>query len=177
MTERATRPARPTAQDLMREIELVIPLGMSVGAAAAAIEAAEVEIAPVVDSRGRCVGVFTPADYRRWLERPDAEPELGPGRFPVNGSARADEVRYHITGQFAAVMPDTGVRELLHCLDGSADPFLIVMDRQARPRGIVCPLDVLVAESNAARSGTGSPQPAEERYARGILRRRAANPV
>ncbi len=153
MTRRATRPAQSTAQDLMREIELVIPLGMNIGTAAAALEAAEIGGAPVVDSRGRCVGVFTAADYGRWLDRPDPEPELAPDHSPVNGPARADEVRYHITGQFTAVTPDTGVQELRHRLDGAADPFLVVLDRQARPRGVVRAVDLPAAESSAARVG------------------------
>jgi CBS-domain-containing membrane protein len=154
MTGRTTRPTRLTARDLMRESELVIPLGMSVGAAAAALEAAEIEIAPVVDSRGRCVGVFTADDYQRWLDRSDPKPELVPGRSRVNGPTRADEVRYHITGQFTAVMPDTGVQELRHRLDGTEDQFLVVLDRQARPRGVVCARDLLVTKSNTARVGS-----------------------
>lgn len=152
MTERDPRPAPPTAQDLMRETELVIPLGMSVGAAAGLLEAIGGGVAPVVDSRGRCVGVFTAADYQRWLERSGSDDNPVPERHPVTGSASVNEVRYHITGRFAAALPDTGVQELMHRLDGAVDPFLVVLDRQARPRGIVCALDVLVAESDCTRA-------------------------
>jgi CBS-domain-containing membrane protein len=147
MKQLATRSARLTAWDLMRETELVIPLEMNVGAAAELLEAAGGGVAPVVDSRGRCVGVFTAADYLRWLDRAGSDAEPAPERDPVAGLAFADEVRFHVTGQFVAVMPDAGVQELLHRLDGAADPFLIVLDRQARPRGIVCALDVLVADA------------------------------
>jgi CBS-domain-containing membrane protein len=145
MTERHPRPAPATARDLMRETELLIPLGMGVGAAGRLLDEAGCGIAPVVDSRGRCVGVFTAADHRRWLDRvgPDADP--APGHHP------ADQVRYHITGRFVAAMPDAGVQELLHHLDGAADPFLVVLDRQARPRGIVCALDVLAAAADRTR--------------------------
>jgi CBS domain-containing protein len=152
MTERHPRPAPPTAQDLMRETELLIPLEMSVGAAAGLLDAAGCGVAPVVDSRGRCVGVFTAADYRRWLDRVGSDADLVPGHHPVTMSASADEVRYHITGRFAAATPDAGVQELLHRLEAVADPFLVVLDRQARPRGIVCALDVLVAESGCRRT-------------------------
>ena len=146
MTERHPRPAPPTARDLMRETELLIPLGMSVGAAGGLLDAAGCGVAPVVDSRGRCVGVFTAADYRRWLDRVGSDADL------VTGPASADEVRFHITGRFAAATPDAGVGELLHRLDAAADPFLVILDRQARPRGIVCALDVLVAESDCTRA-------------------------
>jgi CBS-domain-containing membrane protein len=146
MSKRNPRPVTPTARDLMRETELLIPLGMSVGAAGGLLEAVGCGVAPVVDSRGRCVGVFTAADYRRWLDRVGSDTDM------VTGPASADEVRFHITGQFAAAMPEAGVQELLHRLDAASDPFLVILDRQARPRGIVCALDVLVAESDCTRS-------------------------
>jgi CBS-domain-containing membrane protein len=143
MTERDPRTAPPTAGDLMRETELVFPLSMSVGAAARLLEAVGVGLAPVVDSRGRCVGVFTAADYRRWLDRTDRDAEAAP--------AGADEVRHHMTREFGLATPAIGVQELLHRLGTAPDPFLVVLDRQRRPRGIVCALDVLVAESNRTR--------------------------
>jgi CBS-domain-containing membrane protein len=146
MTERDPRAAPPTAGDLMRETELVIPLAMSVGAAARLLEAVGVGIAPVVDSVGRCVGVFTVAYYRRWLDRADRDTEAAP--------AGTDEVRHHMTRRFGLATPATGVQELLHRLGAAPDPFLVVLDGQRRPRGIVCALDVLVAESNAARVGS-----------------------
>lgn len=135
MTERC--PAPLTARELMREPEVLIPLGMSVGAAASLLEAVGCGAAPVVDSRGRCVGVFTAADYRRWLDHDGA----------VVGSVFTDAVRHHISGRFTAAASDAGVRELLNLLKTGGDQFLVVLDWQGRPRGIVCALDVLVAES------------------------------
>jgi CBS-domain-containing membrane protein len=155
MTERHPQPAPAAARDLMRETELLIPAGMSVGAAGGLLDAAGCGVAPVVDSRGRCVGVFTTADYQRWLDRVGSDADLVPGHHPVTMSASANEVRHHITGRFAAATPDAGVQELLHRLDAAEDPFLVILDRQARPRGIVCALDVLVAESNRTRAGGG----------------------
>src|SRR5687768_4557906 len=83
MNERHAPPAPPTARDLMRETELLIPLGMSVGEAGELLDAAGCGVAPVVDSRGRCVGVFTTADYRRWFDRVESDADLVPGRHPV----------------------------------------------------------------------------------------------
>jgi CBS-domain-containing membrane protein len=130
----------------MRETELLIPLGMSVGAAVGLLEAVGCGVAPVVDSRGRCVGLFTAADYRRWLDRVGSDTDMD------TRPASADEVRFHITGRFAAATPEAGVQELLQRLDAASDPFLVILDRQARPRGIVCALDVLMAESDCTRS-------------------------
>jgi hypothetical protein len=75
-----------------------------------------------------------------------------PERPLVIGSTSSDEVRYFMTCRFAVATHGTGVQELLYLLNAAADPFLVVLDRQWRPRGIVCALDVLVAESNCARA-------------------------
>ena len=53
----------------------------------------------------------------------------------------------------AVATPEARVPELRHRLSDGADPFLVVLDWQGRPRGIVCALDVLVAESNSGRMG------------------------
>ncbi len=144
----------PTARDLMRETAFVIPLRMSVRAAAGLLEAAEVGVAPVVDYRGRCVGVFTTADYRRWLARSGPDAKDLSGRHTVVVAKSRNEVRYHMS-RFSVATPETGVQELLHCLNEGEDPFLVVVDRQQRPRGIVCALDVLVAEANWTHAGSG----------------------
>jgi CBS-domain-containing membrane protein len=147
MTDHHPLPSAATARDLMREIPLAIPSGMSVGAAASLLDAVGTSVAPVIDSGGRCVGLFTTSDYRRWLAGPDGA-VVPPARFP-------DEVRYHMTRRFAVATLEAGVHELLHRLSWAVDPFLVVLDRQRRPRGIVCALDVLVAESDRTRAGGG----------------------
>ena len=60
-------PASPTARDLMREWRVALRPDLSVGAAAGLLDGAGADAAPVVDSSGRCVGVFTAGDYRREL--------------------------------------------------------------------------------------------------------------
>ena len=115
------------------------------------LEAAEVGVAPVVDYRGRCVGVFTTADYRRWLACAGPDVEDSSVRRPVPAAKSRNEVRYHMS-RFSVATPETGVQELLHCLSEGENLFLVVVDRQQRPRGIVCALDVLVAESNRTRA-------------------------
>ena len=59
-------------------------------------------------------------------------------------SAR-DEVGHHMTRRFAVASLEAGVHELVHRLDGVGGPHLVVLDRQRRPRGIVCALDVVAA--------------------------------
>jgi CBS-domain-containing membrane protein len=59
-----------------------------------------------------------------------------------------------MTRRFAAATPSAQVPELLHRLREAPEPFLVVLDGQRRPMGIVCALDVLVAasESNGSRA-------------------------
>jgi hypothetical protein len=40
----------------------------------------------------------------------------------------------------------------LYRLDGATDAFLIVIDRRARQRGVVCAIDHLVGESKCTRA-------------------------
>jgi CBS domain-containing protein len=145
----SNRAPRPTARDLMREWRVTLPPGMSVRAAAGLLRAVGADAAPVVDSTGRCVGLFTAADYRRWLADESPLTDVytdGQLVVPVGGT-----VREHMTRRFGVSTPEADVPELLHRLRAAAEPFLVVLDRLRRPVGVVCGLDVLVAESNANR--------------------------
>jgi CBS-domain-containing membrane protein len=144
MTELQPPLGLPTARDLMKEWNVHIPFRMSVSAAAGLLEAAQVGVAPVVDYRGRCVGLFTVGDYRRWWERGGPDAEEDPARQAAPGTRSRNEVRYHMTRRFAVATPETDVPELLHRLSGGTDPFLVVLDRHQRPRGMVFALDVLL---------------------------------
>jgi CBS-domain-containing membrane protein len=149
MTKRFPRPAGRTARELMREWEVVLPGGMHARAAAGLLYAVGVDVAPVVGSSGRCVGVFSARDYRRALNRARAGGAGGPILFPARPAA---EVRDHMTRRFAAAGLEAGADELLHRLARAAAPYLVVLDRQRRPRGVVCGLDVLAAGATRART-------------------------
>lgn len=146
---KSARPPGLTARDLMREWPATLPPGMRVTAAAGLLAAVGTDAAPVVDSDGRCVGLFTAGDYRRWLA----------GEAPVMDVFSAgqvvatdDKVRDHMTRRFGTAAPEAGISELLLLLRAAADPFLVVLDQEGRPAGVVCGLDVLVAEANAVPS-------------------------
>jgi CBS-domain-containing membrane protein len=144
---------RQTARNLMHGARVVVPAGMSVRSAAEVLEAARLRAVPVVDSDGRCVGLFAAHHYRRWADQPaDAAEVVSDWQLVAPGS---DEVQDHMSRRFAAVTPDAGVPELLHRLRGAADPFLVVLDRQRRPKGVVCGMDVLAAEANGSRDSAG----------------------
>jgi CBS domain-containing protein len=134
--------AAPTAQNLMRPWPVTLAPEMSVSAAAGRLAATGADTAPVVDSSGRCVGLFTAADYRRWLTAAAPVTDV----FSEGQMVPAvDRVGDHMTRLFTTAAPEAGVPELLQRLSAAPDPFLVVLDRQRRPVGVVCGLDVLVA--------------------------------
>ncbi|MBN9522698.1 CBS domain-containing protein [bacterium] len=159
MTDRHPLPSATTARDLMKEIPLVIPSGTSVGAAASLLDAAGTSVAPVTDAGGRCVGLFGTANYRRWLEHDRTRGEVVTEWQTVPPVAAPDVVGYHMTRRFAVATPEADVHELVHRLNGVKDPYLVVLDRQRRPRGIVCAHDVRAAEAGGV-SAPGGRRPA-----------------
>jgi CBS-domain-containing membrane protein len=139
----------PAARHLMRPWRVTLSPQTSMTAAAAALAASGAEAAPVVGADGRCVGVFTAGDYRRWLTTKAPVSDV----FSEGQMVAADDrVCDHMSRRFATTGPDADARELLRRLAAAADPFLVVLDRRHRPVGVVCGLDVLVAESNGARA-------------------------
>jgi CBS domain-containing protein len=137
MTARHPLPPTKTARDLMTEPPLVLPARMGVAAAASLLDAARARVAPVVDPRGRCVGLFGAADYRRWLDHRRTRNDVVTEWQAVPGVTTPDEVGYHMTRRFIVATPEAGVRELAHRLNGTKEPYLVILDRQRRPRGIV----------------------------------------
>jgi CBS-domain-containing membrane protein len=132
----------------MREWRVTLPPGMSVTAASGLLSAVGAEAAPVIDSDGRCVGLFTAGGYRRWLagEAPVTD-VFSAGQMIATG----DKVRDHMARRFGTVTPDAGISELSLRLRAAADPFLVVLDQEGRPVGVACGLDILIAEANAVR--------------------------
>ena len=152
MTEPHPDRSPPTARDLMKEVRAVIPHGMSVGDAAVVLASADVEAAPVVDSAGRCVGLFRAGDFRRWATGPGVPGDVVSDWQLVPAPRVPDEVRFHMTRRYGVATPGAGVAELMHRLRAVPDPFLVVLDRQQRPQGLVFAIDLLRAESAARRA-------------------------
>jgi CBS-domain-containing membrane protein len=71
---------------------------------------------------------------------------IAPVGQTIRPAGTPDEVRNHMTRRFTAATPGISVQELRRGLSAAADPFLVVLDHQRRPRGVVCGLDVVVAE-------------------------------
>src|SRR5438034_1050515 len=58
-----------TAADLMSQTVVTVPQEMSLQAAAHLLSQAHVSGAPVVDDRGRCVGVLSATDFVHWADK------------------------------------------------------------------------------------------------------------
>ncbi|HVK08379.1 MAG TPA: CBS domain-containing protein [Gemmataceae bacterium] len=149
-----TPAARSTARELMRRTAVAIPQGTKVPAAAWALVAGGLGAVPVVDSDGRCVGLFTARGYLRWANR--AGPAAGLASDPGLGPA-GDEVRDHMTREFATATPDAELHELAHRLRGADEPWVVVLDRQRRPMGVVCGMLVLRMGTNRRLESSGFP--------------------
>jgi CBS domain-containing protein len=163
-------PLAPTARDLMKEWKVFIPLRMGGGAAANLLEAGGTDVVPVVDSDGRCVGLFSASKYRRHSGRTGPDGGLALVGQIVRPAGTADEVRYHMARRFTVATPEASVQELRRLLSTAADPFFVVLDYQWRPRGVVCGLDVVVAESKACGlAGTTAPPALTAPHPRGLI--------
>src|SRR3954466_947641 len=113
-----------TAQDVMSRDVVTIPRQMPLGDAARLLRRASVSGAPVVDERGRCVGVLSAADFLRWAEEgcPDAKP--APSRtccFQPEGRLLTGEEAVICTlapgtCPLQAMRPATGGRHVAVCL-------------------------------------------------------------
>jgi predicted transcriptional regulator len=67
-----------TVEDVMHRHMVVVPQQMLVREAARLLHRAAASEAPVVDERGRCVGILTPASVLRWIEAGCPEVVVGP---------------------------------------------------------------------------------------------------
>jgi CBS-domain-containing membrane protein len=67
-----------TATDLMSRHVLSIPLDISLQEAAKKLVEAHVHGAPVIDSEGRCVGIFSSSDLVRWAAKQVEPPSFLP---------------------------------------------------------------------------------------------------
>ncbi len=119
-----------TAGDLMTCIPVIIPRQMLMREAFRLIQQAGAGEAPVVDERGRCLGVLSPADTYRWVAAGTPPTAVGPiptcpyqvrGRLP-NGDEAVICTLADGSCPFQAVQPTTAGRHSDLCLREEAEP-------------------------------------------------------
>lgn len=135
-----------TAADAMRGGVVTIPITLSLRGAAWVMAEAGACAAPVIDARGRCVGLLHASDVLRWV----AEAEVmnpDPGGFWSDwqlAAPGAGEVGRRMTPAPPAVPSDAPLRDVARQLLARR-AAAVVVDRRHRPVGVLSPADVLAA--------------------------------
>ncbi len=140
------------AADLMSEAVLMIPQEMSLPGAARLLSQAQVTGAPVVDARGRCVGVLSATDFMHWAENPKARAELPerliycePWQMPEVDKLPEEAVGHYMCKDPVTVPAHVRIGELARMMLDAHIHRLIVVDSEQRPIGIVTTTDILAA--------------------------------
>jgi CBS-domain-containing membrane protein len=158
----ANRLSELTAEDLMSREVLTLSRELSIQDAVRALSRARVGGAPVVDERGRCIGVFSVSDCNRRVRSDNRAARTPP---PVPGCVcsewemveqdwntfPADAVSRYMTPDPVMVQPATPVSDLAQMMVDVHIHRLIVAGEDRRPIGIVSSTDVLAAVARAAR--------------------------
>jgi len=147
-----------TAADLMTHDVVMIPKEMSLRSAAHLLAQHNITGAPVVDSKGRCVGVISATDYMRWA---DEEKPATPGPCASSPCVCSewqvvdleelptDAVDTYMTPDPVTVTPATSIVQLARQMLDAHIHRVVVVDQQARPIGVVSSTDILAAVAYA----------------------------
>ncbi len=127
-----------TAQDLMSPGAMTIPEDVTLRAAARLLAREHIGGVPVVNGKGRCVGMLSATDL---LEA-----------WAAGVHAADDPVRDRMTADPVTVAPGTPLPRLARMMIDAHIHRVIVVDDQERPVGVVSTTDVL-----AALAGTAGP--------------------
>jgi predicted transcriptional regulator len=149
-----------TASDVMSRDVMVVPRKMSLRAAAHMLAQVHISGAPVVDDRGRCVGVLSVTDVIHWLSQGDREAKQRDSDLERICSdwqlidltvVPADEVCRYMTTDVVTALTGTPIGELARKMLDARIHRIIVTDAEGRPIGIVSSTDILaaVAQCNA----------------------------
>jgi CBS-domain-containing membrane protein len=147
-----------TAADVMSRDVMAIPQRMSLRAAAHQLVQGHVSGAPVIDERGRCVGVLSTTDLARWLDRggQPARPAAAPRCFCSDWQVidpeglPPDPVSGYMTANPVTATPDTPVGALARRMLDAHVHRLIIVGPAGQPVGIVSTTDVLAAVAREA---------------------------
>jgi CBS domain-containing protein len=161
-----------TAEDLMSRDLITISKHLSLQGAAHRLIQAHVSGAPVIDERGRCVGVLSATDLMRWLDEGHA-----PARHPLAREANFhhpwqipepedlpdEEVGQHMTADVVTAPSHARIGELARKMIDAHIHRVFILDGQNRPAGVVTGTDILAAvadhdERERQRTGVGPEQ-------------------
>jgi CBS-domain-containing membrane protein len=139
-----------TAADLMNPDVVLLSPEMPLRDAAELLATARIRGAPVVNERGRCIGVLSTTDLLHWAE--DRDPGSGPfGTYVCEwevAKRRArpeDRVRGYMTTDPVTATTEAGIAQLARMMIDAGIHRVIVVDEERRPIGVVSSSDVLAA--------------------------------
>lgn len=143
-----------TAGDVMSPAVVVLPYGMSVVAAARLLLEQQVRVAPVIDTRGRCVGVLWAEGLLDWVadggrahqaDDPLLDCVWCEWQVVDVKTVQRDQVCGHMTRDPLLVMPNTSLAEIAEVLLDPHRFSVVVVDEQRRPVGVVSSKGILAA--------------------------------
>ena len=130
---------------------ITISREMPLRKAAAILSKAQISGVPVVDDRGRCLGVLSTTDFLR-SPHPDSplpvEGEKGGGiatEGDEGNGLREESVAKYMTADTVTVSPSTPIRKIARQMLDAHIHRVIVVDKEDRPIGIVSTTDILAA--------------------------------
>jgi CBS-domain-containing membrane protein len=141
-----------TAEDVMSCAVKTIPQEMPLQEAARLLAHEQISGAPVVDTRGRCVGVLSATDFVRWAEK--GTKAVHSATWPSYCSdwqvvdlefLPREEVRCHMSSDLVTAAPTATVTELARWMLDAHIHRVVVIDAERRPVGIVSSTDILAA--------------------------------
>jgi CBS domain-containing membrane protein len=151
MTETLKAFAELTAADVMSRDVVVVPQDMDLRTAAQLLSRARITGAPVIDGRGRCVGVVSATDFIHWAEDLREErcraPQCVCADWQVIESANlpAAAVSQYMTADPVTATTTTALADLARMMVDAHIHRVIIVDEQRRPVGVVSSTDILAA--------------------------------
>jgi len=148
-----------TAADLMSDPVVMIPGEMSLRKAAHLLALNRISGAPVIDARGKCIGVLSATDFVRWA---DSAPTASLLREPADesftsswhmhpGNVPEFPVRKYMTNDPVMVGPGTSLVAMARKMLDAHIHRVIVVDEDSHPVGVVSTTDMLAALAHAGR--------------------------
>ncbi|MCI0379777.1 MAG: CBS domain-containing protein [Gemmataceae bacterium] len=144
------------AYDLMSKSIVLLPKEMSLPGAAHLLAQADVSGAPVVDEKGRCIGVLSNTDFVHYADKvktrrkgPCASDTFQPWDNVRPDIPNGEQVADYMTKDPVTVPPQTTIRELAQMMIDAHIHRVIVVDKDERPVGIVSSTDILAAVAHA----------------------------
>jgi CBS domain-containing protein len=138
------------AENLMSRDVIAVPIGMSLRGAAQLLSRARVSGAPVVDARGRCVGVVSTSDFLK-LARDDSGCGSGPScvcsewQLMELSEIPEDGVEHYMTANPITVRADMALPEIARTMHEAHIHRVFVVDEEHRPLGVISSTDLLAA--------------------------------